>query len=163
MKLSSLTRTAHGHLYRDGNHDIRKYRRLALARRGRRYAGTCDLLAVSVFGERAGENNDCWHSILNNGVIRSRFLCKKSLMSIFYIESDSCIVYNRLTKSAVRTFLRVNVLGLLRFASPGGQACKVRKPNGFHPFRRTRRRSPELNLRGLRPPNPGIFRQADSI
>ena len=29
------------------------------------------LLSVSVFGERAGENNDCWHSILNNGVIRS--------------------------------------------------------------------------------------------
>ena len=99
-----------------------KYRRLALARRGRRYAGTCDLLAVSVFGERAGENNDCWHSILNNGVIRSRFLCKKSLMSIFYIESDSCIVYNRLSKKCCSHFFEVTVLAysasLRRAAKP---------------------------------------------
>ena len=70
-KYLTLPGRTHGDLYRVRNHDIRKYRGLALARRGRRYAGTCDLLSVSVFGERAGENNDCWHSILNNGVIRS--------------------------------------------------------------------------------------------
>ena len=52
-------------------------------------------------------------------------------------------------KVAAATFSRVSRL-LLLAPLPGSKSRKVRKPEGFHPFRRTCRRS-RMERQGLRP------------
>ena len=58
-------------------------------------------------------------------------------------------------KVAAATFSRVSRL-LLLAPLPGSKSRKVRKPEGFHPFRRTCRRS-RMERQGLRPLTIPVF------